>query len=93
MTTNGQRRETVRADSLDVGDLIDGTQVLLTLAADGFDADPRDWADAEWRLWDVEGTTHHGDGSVTVITGRHGVWNLAGGQMVIRQGTLVKGRA
>ena len=92
MTYNGQPKTIVRADSLAHGDLIDGALILSRLAAEGFEADPRDWHDAEWRLWNVEDVCLHPDGSVTVTTGRHGVWRLRGDMAVTKSGTLLQER-
>lgn len=92
MTYNGQPKTIVRADSLVAGDLIDGSLILSRLAAEGFEADPHDWHDAEWRLWDVERVTPHPDGSVVVTTGRHGIWNLRGDFPAHKRGSLVPGR-
>lgn len=89
MTYNGQPKTIVRADALRAGDLIDGTLVLSRLAAEGFDADPHDWHDAAWRLWDVERVTPHPDGSVVITTGRHGIWNVSGDLPVTRRGSLI----
>lgn len=85
MSNNGT---IIRADSLAHGDLIDGSLILSRLAAEGFEADPRDWSDAEWRLWDVEDVCLFPDGSVNVLTGRHGTWNLRGDLPVTKHGTL-----
>lgn len=92
MTYNGQPKTIVRADSLAHGDLIDGALILSRLTAEGFEADPRDWHDAEWRLWDVERVTQCPDGSVTVTTGRHGIWNLRADLPVTKSGTLLQER-
>lgn len=89
MTYNGTPSTLVRARDLRAGDLIDGTLVLSRLAAEGFEADPRDWQDAEWRLWDVERATEMYDGSVTIVTGRHGIWNVRGDLPITRRGSLV----